>query len=103
MHASNLGLLSPFGAMALKHMDRSRQARGKLYERAGYGPVETPFTVLHSEPGLNLRHYGSPEAHGPAVLLVPAPIKRAYIWDLAPGTSTVRLWLEQGYRVYLAE
>ncbi|WP_229463972.1 alpha/beta hydrolase [Massilia sp. 9I] len=91
------------GAMALKNMDRSRQARGKLFERAGYGPQETPFTVLHSEPGLNLRRFGDEQPDGPAVLLVPAPIKRSYIWDLEPQISVVRRWMEQGYRVYLAE
>lgn len=91
------------GAKALKNMDRSRQARGKLLERAGYGPQETPFSVLYSEPGLQLRRFGDGTADGPAVLLVPAPIKRSYIWDLAPEVSVVRRWMEQGYRVYQAE
>ncbi len=92
-----------FGVTLLKNMDRSRQARGKLLDRAGYGPQETPSTVVHSEPGLNLRRYESDNADGPPVLLVPAPIKRAYIWDLAPENSVVRRWLARGYRVYLAE
>lgn len=91
------------GAIALKNMDRTRQARGKLLDRAGYGPQETPYTVLYSEPGLNLRRFEGPDAEGPAVLLVPAPIKRSYIWDLAPDVSVVRRWIEQGYRVYQAE
>jgi len=34
---------------------------------------------------------------------VPAPIKRAYIWDLAPDISVVQRWRERGYRVYLAQ
>ncbi|WP_288379191.1 alpha/beta fold hydrolase [uncultured Massilia sp.] len=92
-----------FGATLLKNMDRSRQARGKLLDRAGYGPKETPFTVLHSEPGLNLRRYEPEHTEGAALLLVPAPIKRSYIWDLAPEVSVVRRWLARGYRVYLAE
>jgi len=106
MHALNLPSFASLGAMTLKNMDRSRQARGKMLERAGYGPQQTPHTVLHSEPGLSLRSYGSarPDAHdAPAVLLVPAPIKRSYIWDLAPRISVVRRWMEAGYRVYLAE
>lgn len=90
------------GASALKNMDRSRQARGKLLDRAGYGPRETPFTILHSETGLKLRRFGGAPG-GPAVLLVPAPIKRAYIWDLAPEISVVRRWMERGYQVYQAE
>lgn len=109
--ASALPPFAALGAIALKNMDRSRQARGKLLERAGYGPQETPFTVLHSEPGLNLRRFDGAredgqergQDRGPAVLLVPAPIKRSYIWDLAPETSVVRRWMEQGYRVYQAE
>ena len=92
-----------FGAALLKNMDRSRQARGKLFERAGYGPQVTPSTVLHAEPGLNLRRYAPDDDDGPPVLLVPAPIKRCYIWDLAPDISVVRRWLARGYRVYLAE
>jgi polyhydroxyalkanoate synthase subunit PhaC len=91
------------GANLLKNMDRSRQARGKLLDRAGYGPQETPFTVLHSEAGLNLRRFGGAGEDGPAVLLVPAPIKRSYIWDLAPEISVVRRWMEGGYQVYQAE
>jgi polyhydroxyalkanoate synthase len=92
-----------FGAMALKQMDRSRQERGRMLERAGHGPQPAPSTVIHAEPGLNLRRYGPGDADGPPVLLVPAPIKRAYIWDLAPEVSVVRRWLERGWRVYLAE
>jgi polyhydroxyalkanoate synthase len=102
MHASTWNTLGPFSAMALKQMDRSRQARGQMLERAGYGPKPTPSTVLHAEAGLNLRRYGD-AGGGPPVLIVPAPIKRSYIWDIAPEVSVVQRWLEQGYRVYLAE
>jgi polyhydroxyalkanoate synthase len=42
------------------------------------------------EPGLTLKAYSDGARAGPAVLLVPAPIKRAYIWDLAPGASVVQ-------------
>jgi polyhydroxyalkanoate synthase len=84
-------------------MDRSRQARGQMLDRAGYGPQQTPSTVLHTEPGLKLLRFGQDGNDGPAVLLVPAPIKRAYIWDLTPELSVVRRWLERGYQVYQAE
>jgi polyhydroxyalkanoate synthase len=99
MIASNSNTFGNWGATALKQMDRSRQARGQMMERAGYGPRPTPSIVLHREPGLNLRRYGPQAAEGPSVLLVPAPIKRAYIWDLAPEVSVVRRWVEHGYRV----
>jgi polyhydroxyalkanoate synthase len=103
MYTSNSNAFGAWGVMALKQMDRSRQARGQMLERAGYGPRTTPSTVVHREPGLKLRRYGAQAAAGPSVLLVPAPIKRAYIWDLAPEVSVVRRWVERGYRVYLAE
>jgi len=103
MHASNWNTLGPMGVQALKNMDRSRQARGEMLDRAGYAPQETPYTVLHEEPGLRLRRYGPEDGAGPPVLLVPAPIKRSYIWDLTPELSVVQRWLERGWRVYLAE
>jgi polyhydroxyalkanoate synthase len=103
MYATNWNPLGSFGVQALKNMDRSRQARGKMLDRAGYGPQQTPSTVLHAEPGLVLRRFGLEPVDGPAVLLVPAPIKRAYIWDLTPEVSVVRRWLDRGYRVYQAE
>ena len=74
-----------------------------MLEQVGFGPKETPYTVLHTEAGLTLRKYGQDRPDGPAVLLVPAPIKKAYIWDLAPPVSVVRSWLARGYQVYLAE
>ena len=102
MHTTNWNSLGAFGVQALKNMDRSRQARGSMLDRAGYGPRQTPSTILHAEPGLNVRRYGD-AGDGPSMLIVPAPIKRSYIWDLAPEVSVVRRWLERGYRVYLAE
>jgi polyhydroxyalkanoate synthase len=103
MYASNWNTMQPFGAQALKNMDRSRQARGKMFERAGYGPQQTPSTILHAEAGMNVHRFGPGQGDGPAVLLVPAPIKRSYIWDLTPDVSVVRRWLERGYQVYQAE
>lgn len=103
MNASTLHATHPFSVMALKQMDRMRQARGKMLDRMGFGPQETPYTVLHTEPGLRLRKYAQPAEDGRAVLLVPAPIKRAYIWDLLPQVSVVRRWMERGYKAYLVE
>lgn len=103
MYASNWNTFGALGAQALKQMDRSRQERGRMLERAGYGPQQTPSTAILEQPGLRLLRYQGAPAAGPAVLLVPAPIKRAYIWDLAPEISVVRRWRERGYRVYLAE
>ncbi|NTV10219.1 MAG: alpha/beta fold hydrolase [Zoogloea sp.] len=81
-------------------MDEMRRLRGRAYETLGWGPIQTQSTVLFSEPGVALRRYGG---SGPVLLLVPAPIKQGYIWDLAPYCSVVRQALEGGFRVYLAD
>jgi polyhydroxyalkanoate synthase len=101
MTTNNWNALGPLGVQALKKMDLSRQARGRRLDQAGYGPLETPYTVVHAELALRVRRYGDND--GAPVLLVPAPIKRSYIWDLAPQVSVVQRWLERGWRVYLAE
>jgi polyhydroxyalkanoate synthase subunit PhaC len=103
MHQPTLNATHPLSVLALKQMDRMRQARGNMLDRFGFAPKESPYTVLHVEPGVTLRKYNSENDGGPAVLLVPAPIKKAYIWDLTPEVSVVQRWLEQGYQVYLAE
>ncbi|CAN7618750.1 alpha/beta fold hydrolase [Phenylobacterium sp. LjRoot219] len=37
------------------------------------------------------------------MLIIPAPFKRCYIWDMAPEVSVVRRCLERGFRVFLLE
>lgn len=86
-----------------EQMDRLRRQRGEVLDYAGFGPIETPYQNVHSEAGVNLRRYGNTSNNGPALLIVPAPIKQAYIWDLAPKISVVRHCLDKGMRVYLAE
>jgi polyhydroxyalkanoate synthase len=51
---------------------------------------------------MRLRIYGAGEP-GPLLLIVPAPIKRAYIWDLMPGRSVVRHAIRSGFGVGLIE
>ena len=46
------------------------------------------------DPDVRLRLYEQPASGGPALLIVPAPIKRGYIWDLLPNVSVVRRYLE---------
>ncbi len=81
-------------------LDRGRCRLGRQLDALGWGPVETPFRRVLAEAGVTLRGY-SGERAGPAVLLVPAPIKRAWLWDLAPRASVVRRCLEGGLAVYL--
>lgn len=97
---------APLAKTMLEAMDRQRRRQGEALEAAGYGPVETPYRVVHAERGVTLRRYGdpaSPSDDRPALVIVPAPIKRPTIWDLAPEVSVVRRCLEHGMTVYLAD
>ncbi len=84
-------------------IDEARRQRGLALDAAGFGPVEAPFRILAEEPGARLRAYHEVDAKGSALLIVPAPIKRGYIWDLLPDVSVVRHALRRGARVYLLE
>jgi polyhydroxyalkanoate synthase len=86
-----------------EQLDRVRRMQGAALDALGLSPQETPHTVVHGERGVALRRYGGDAASGPVVLIVPAPIKRPYIWDLAPEVSVVRRCLAIGARVFLAE
>jgi polyhydroxyalkanoate synthase subunit PhaC len=92
-------------SMCLAHFtvtDKLRQAQGDALDASGLGPRECTFQLISSGPCWHLRAYGGPEA-GPALLMVPAPIKRPYIWDLVPAVSAVRYCLHHGFRVHLIE
>jgi len=83
--------------------DHLRRWQGKILDALGYGPLETPARVVLDEPGFILREYRDNPRTGPVVLIIPAPIKRAYIWDLAPNCSVVRRCIDSGFRVYLIQ
>ncbi len=84
-------------------MDESRRRVGRMLDVLGLGPIETPHRKVLAEPGVTLKGYGEYEADAPVVLLLPAPIKRAYLWDLAPAASVVQECLQGGTRPYLAQ
>jgi polyhydroxyalkanoate synthase len=84
-------------------MDRARSRRGAAMDRLGYGPVESPSRIVLSTSALRLRYYGGRDPAGPVALIVPAPIKRHYIWDLSPERSVIQHALRAGMRVYLIE
>jgi polyhydroxyalkanoate synthase len=86
---------------ALAAADRARRMIGVGLDAAGLGPIETPARLLHANDGFEVLAYAESGGPGPVVLLIPAPIKRAYLWDLAPAVSVVRRCLERGLRVYL--
>ncbi|MEX0730952.1 MAG: alpha/beta fold hydrolase [Aquisalimonadaceae bacterium] len=84
-------------------MDQWRRLGGLALDVAGLGPQRTPFRVLFATRGVKLLSYPEPDANAPALLLVPAPIKHSYIWDLCPKCSVVRHALRAGFRVYLLD
>ena len=87
--------------------DLVRRQLGQWLEALGLGPVETPARTVCVLRGAELRAYDAADRHptsrhyGPVLLIIPAPIKQHYIWDLAPEASAVRRCLEAGLRVYL--
>ena len=81
--------------------DRVRRAQGEALEAFGFGPCECEHDIVASGPGWRLRAYG--DGSGRPILIVPAPIKRAYVWDLAPAVSVVRRLLEHPLGVHLLE
>jgi polyhydroxyalkanoate synthase len=82
--------------------DLLRCAQGQTLEAFGLGPQESPYKVVASGAFWRLRDYGKP-APAQSVLIVAAPIKRAYIWDLAQSASAIHYILHKGFHVYLLE
>jgi polyhydroxyalkanoate synthase len=83
-------------------MDALRGVQGDVFGACGLGPVECSYRVLASGPHWRLRAYGKAGGR-PPLLIVAAPIKRPYIWDLAPTSSAVRYCLNEQLSVYLLE
>lgn len=84
-------------------LDRARRQHGTVMDHIGYSAIESPFRTILTLPGMRLRHYGGDESSDGTALIVPAPIKRHYIWDLSPERSVVQHALRRGMRVYLIE
>lgn len=82
-------------------LDAARRRRGQVLAALGFGPVESPYKVRASGRRWRLRDYGG--GTRASLLVVGAPIKRPYIWDLAPSVSPIRYCLDQGFRVHLLE
>lgn len=86
-----------------EQLDRLRQMEGALLDAAGWRPLEAPYRIVHEQAGVALRRYDGGADRSVAVLIVPAPIKRPYLWDLDPEVSVVRRLLAQRLRVYVVE
>jgi polyhydroxyalkanoate synthase len=94
--ASNLRHIQ-FGALvALRRM------QGDVLALLGFGPAESSYSIAASGSYWRLRDYEAANRSRP-VLIVAAPIKRPYIWDLTPAVSAIRYCLEAGLNVYLLE
>ena len=83
-------------------MDAFRRMQGDALDAFGFGPIECPYSVLASDTRWRLRQYSGGDPHS-SLLIVAAPIKQPYIWDLLPGVSVVRHCRSRGLRVYLLE
>jgi polyhydroxyalkanoate synthase len=84
-------------------LDAVRRVHAEWLRALGYGAEPTPSWVVAELPGMRLLAYHNGPTEGPAILLVPAPIKRAYIFDLIEQASVVRRWREAGRAVFLLE
>lgn len=84
------------------NMDTLRRSQGEALAVLGYGPHECNYRVILSGPHWRLRKYDHHDSQS-SLLIVPAPIKRPYIWDLAPSISVVRHCLDHHFGVYLLE
>jgi polyhydroxyalkanoate synthase subunit PhaC len=98
----NLRYVDVLRAAHFQIADAVRRTQATALEAFGLGVEEYAFGVISSGPHWRLRAYGGRE-DGPVLLIVAAPIKRPYIWDITPSVSAVRYCLQQGTRVYLLE
>lgn len=95
-------IAATFGYFQFGLMDTLRCMQGDALASLGYGPIESSHRIIGSSSFWRLRDYGSSN-EGRPVLIVSAPIKRPYIWDLTPRISVVRDCLKSGLRVFMLE
>jgi polyhydroxyalkanoate synthase subunit PhaC len=98
----NLPYVDVLRAAHFQISDAVRRTQATALEAFGLGVDECAFGVISSGAHWRLRAYGGRE-EGPVLLIIAAPIKRPYIWDITPSVSAVRYCLQQGTRVYLLE
>jgi polyhydroxyalkanoate synthase subunit PhaC len=79
-----------------------RRAQGDVVGAFGLNPQESPHQIITSRTHWRLRDYGGDD-RSRSLLIIAAPIKRPYIWDLAPPISAIRFCLRQGLYVQLLE
>ncbi|HEY8260969.1 MAG TPA: alpha/beta fold hydrolase [Methylosinus sp.] len=99
---STLARPESFRTTHFSAMDSYRRAQGNMLEWCGFGPNECNYRIILKGPHWRLREYAGGDGRA-AALIVPAPIKRPYIWDLAPSVSVVRHFLDRQFSVHLIE
>lgn len=82
-------------------LDWWRRIQGDVLAAAGFGPIECAYRVVASGTHWRLRDYGG--EGGCPLLVVAAPIKHPYLWDLTPAVSAIRACLDHGLHVCLLE
>lgn len=90
-------------AWLLEQIDQARRGAGRVLDACGLGPLQSSGRVALSSPELVLQAYPRRTGGAPVALLIPAPIKQAYIWDLRPRVSVVQRCLGAGLGVYLVQ
>src|SRR5262245_26104575 len=83
-------------------MDALRQAQGQVLDSIGFAPHECSYRILASSRHWRLRAYDGRDT-GQCLVIVSAPVKKPYIWDLAPEISAIRYCLNHDLRVFLLE
>lgn len=93
-------------------IDSFRRMAGRSLDRSYLRSPRCPTRLVQDRPAFVLRQYSLPvDAPAPstlnaseaAILIIPAPIKSATIWDLSPDRSVVRAALGRNRRVYVLE
>jgi polyhydroxyalkanoate synthase subunit PhaC len=98
-----MGIPTPLATFGLDVLDDLRRSAGRLLDTLGHAPRTTPSAVVDLAPGVRLHTYPDADPSGPPLLLVPAPIKRCYIFDLDPRCSVVARCLRHGLQPHLVE
>jgi polyhydroxyalkanoate synthase len=82
--------------------DVLRRGQADVLDALGLGAQQCSYEIADSGPYWRLRDYAV-QNKGPSLLVVAAPIKQPYIWDLAPSASAIRYLLKHGLHVHLLE
>jgi poly[(R)-3-hydroxyalkanoate] polymerase subunit PhaC len=93
--------LDPFRAQ-FAVADIVRRVQGNALGAFGLSPTECRHRIVASGSYWRLRDYADQDT-STSLLIVAAPIKRPYIWDLAPSVSAVRHCIRERLHVYLLE